>query len=147
MLQADPPRTDMDRARDVIADRIEEAAETLRRMPDRERSLLRKSERGQEWPLMLHQATEHAAYEGIKIRLPPPSAARITRMDEALDWLLDLARDEPDYFKPVWLICAERKSLARSAYILGFDKRTVLKRKTAGLTYIVVSAMPRQRAA
>lgn len=137
------PRSAMDRAHDLIANRIEEAAETLRRMPDKERGILRRSERGQSWPLMLHQATEHAAYEGIKVRLPPPSAARITRMNEVLDWLLDLARMEPSFFKPVWLICAERRPVGKVARILGIDRKTVHRRKLAGLTLIAVAIQPR----
>lgn len=133
----------MAHAHAIISDRIEEAAETLRRMPDKERSILRRSERGQTWPLMLHQATEHAAYEGIKVRLPPPSAARITRMHEVLDWLLDLARMEPTFFKPVWLICAERREIGKVARILGIDPKTVHRRKRAGLTLIAVAIRPR----
>jgi len=133
----------MDRAHALIADRIEEAAETLRRMPDKERAMLKKGERGQSWPIMLHQATEHAAYEGIKVRLPPPSAARITRMNEVLDWLLDLARMDPDYFKPVWLMCAERRPVGKVARILGIDPKTVISRKRAGLTLIAIAVAPK----
>lgn len=128
----------MDEARKVIAERIEEAAETLRRMPDRERDLLRKGERGQSWPVMLHQACEHAAYQGLKTRLPPPSAARITRMNQVLDWLLELARIERKYFTAVWLTCAERRGPSEVGRTLGADRKTVSKYVKAGLTLLVV---------
>jgi hypothetical protein len=136
------PKPTMERAMKIVSDKIEEAADTLRRLPDRERTLLAKSERGQTWPLMLHQACEHAAYEGLKARRPPPSAKQIDRMNEVLDWLLELARVDRDYFKVVWLICARRKKPAEVARIVGVTRATVYKRHRAGLTILVVSIVP-----
>jgi hypothetical protein len=136
------PKPTMERAMEIIADRIEEAADTLRRMPDRERALLAKSERGQTWPLMLHQACEHAAYEGLKVRRPPPTAKHIDRMNEVLDWLLELAKIDSGYFKVVWLLFAKRRTPTEVARIVGVTRETVYVRRRAALTLLVVQIVP-----
>lgn len=138
---------ELERARSIVAGRVEEAFDVLRRMPDRERSMLAKGERGREWPVMLHQAFEHAAHQGIKIRLPPPSAAQITRMHEVLAWMLELAIREPGYAKVVYLVHGKRFGTMRVARIVGIDKKTVARWLAAGLTLVVVDISRRKSAA
>jgi hypothetical protein len=120
----------------VIHERVEEAWDTLRRMPDRERDLLLRSERGHQWPPMLYTAAEHAAWKPVKMRRPPPTGRQIDRMHEVLDWLLVLAKQERKFFKAVWLMCAERKKVSESARILGCDRETARIWRDKGLDRI-----------
>lgn len=119
-----------------IAERIEEAADTLRRVPDREREMLRAGERGAAWPLMLHTADEHAAWERVPVKRPPPSKEQITRMEEVIDWLLVLARQERKYFNAVWLFCAKRKKPSEAGKLLGCHRETATIWRDAGLDRI-----------
>jgi len=64
----------VDVARAEIAELVDEGWDTLKRLPDRERSVLIKGERGQQWPPMLRSAAEHAAWKASKIRRPPPTS-------------------------------------------------------------------------
>lgn len=123
-------------ARADIAERIEEAADTLRRLPDRERQALRQAERGQSWPLMLHTAAEHAAWEKTPIRRPPPNSAQVSRMEEVLDWLLMLAKVERKFFNAVWLFCALRRKASEAAKALGCHRETATVWRDAGLDRI-----------
>ena len=107
-----------------IADRIDEAAQTLRRMPDKEREMLMRGDRGQSWPGILYTAAEHAAWTPTRMRRPPPDCKQIDRMYEVLDWLLVLARHDRDYFRAVWLMCAERKKNREAANIIGIHRET-----------------------
>jgi hypothetical protein len=132
-----PARAALLAARADIAERIEDAAATLRRMPDKEKSMLLNGERGQAWPVMLHTAAEHAAWAPRPVRRPPATSQQIDRMDEALDWLLVLARQKRDYFRAVWLMCAERKKSGEAAKILGCNRDTARIWCDAGLDRII----------
>ena len=128
--------------REEIAECIHAAAQTLRRMPDRERRLLHNSERGQAWPAMLHQACEHAAYKDAKLRLPPPNARQIDEMNKVLDWLFELALIDTGYFKVVWLTCAEKRGMSEVARIVGLHRGTVRAHRQAALTLLMVKIAP-----
>lgn len=129
-------KSDIAAARVLVADRVEEAWDVLRRMPDRERAMLAKGERGQTWPTMLRTAAEHAAYKRVPLRRPPPTAAQITRMHEVLDWLLALAKQERDYFQAVWLCCAERRKTAEAAKLMGCHRNSARTWRDCGLDRI-----------
>ena len=76
----------------LVEERLAEAADTLRRLPD-----TRVQGHASTWPLYVQEAL---GTEEVTLRRPPPSAAAITRMDEALPWLRHL---DPDDAKIVWL--------------------------------------------
>lgn len=121
-----------------VAERIEEAWDVLRRMPDKERDALRRAERGQAWPTMLYTADEHEAWAKVPIKRPPPSAQQITRMEEVLDWLLVLAKQERKYFNAVWLFCARGKGPIEVGKILACHRETATVWRDNGLDRIVV---------
>ena len=79
-----------------IEDRFEEAAITLRRIPNPPGSGPRGY--GQSWPEYVHEAKHAYGYDEVRIRIIP-SAAEIQRMEECIDWLRWLA---PDDAKLIW---------------------------------------------
>lgn len=79
---------------EMVEERLIEAASVLRRLP---------RERGQgyfsTWPQTFVEFSDLVGQTPEPMRLPPPSAATISRMDAALPWLLWLA---PLDAKIVW---------------------------------------------
>lgn len=67
---------------DEVANRFEEAARTLRRLPP-----VRLQGYYNLWPPIYYTARELWEMEKLPMRLGPPSAAAITRMDEVLPWI------------------------------------------------------------
>lgn len=81
-----------------VADRLEEAAYTLRRLPKVTVQGFKSN-----WPPTVNEFHEAYGYNDAEVRLGPPSAKHITEMDEALRWML-LVKDDPEYTrKLVWL--------------------------------------------
>jgi hypothetical protein len=119
-----------------IWERIEEGWGVLKRLPDKERNALRNAERGSAWPMIVHSADEHAAWEKVPARRPPPGAAQISRMDEVLEWLLVLAKQDRKYFKAVILFCGYRKGPAEVAKLLGCHRETATVWRDNGLDRI-----------
>jgi Domain of unknown function (DUF6362) len=82
----------------AIADRLEEAAYTLRRLPKVTVEGFKSN-----WPPTINEFHEAYGYNDATVRLGPPTARHITEMDEALSWIL-LLEPVPDYSrKLVWL--------------------------------------------
>jgi hypothetical protein len=82
----------------AIADRLEQAAYTLRRLPKVTVQGFKSN-----WPPMINDAHESYGYNDASVGPGPPSARHITEMDEALMWLHHL-EPVPDYSrKLVWL--------------------------------------------
>ena len=79
-----------------IEDRFEEAALTLRRLPERNRPRGYASS----WPPVVHDAMQAYGYTPEAPMRIVPSAAAITRMEECFDWLLIL---DPEDARIVWL--------------------------------------------
>lgn len=127
-------RSAMAIVRAEIASRIEEAWDTLRRMPDRDRAFLRTV--GQKWPEMIHSADEHAGWKKRPTRRPPPTARQIDRMDEVLDWMLKLAHQETKFSDAVWHCCGFRKTIEQAAKTLGFHAKTIAIHRDNGLDRI-----------
>lgn len=75
----------------AIADRLEQAAHTLRRLPKVTGHGIKSN-----WPPTVNEFHEAYCYNDAEIRLGPPTARHITEMDEALSWLLFLP-PVPDY--------------------------------------------------
>nr|WP_263378455.1 DUF6362 family protein [Granulicella paludicola] len=65
-----------------IADRLEEAAYTLRRLPKVTVQGFKSN-----WPATINEFHESYGYNDATVRMGPPSARHITEMDEALLWL------------------------------------------------------------
>ena len=79
-----------------IEDRFEEAAYTLRRLPEKDRP----RGYGSSWPAVVHDAKHAYGYTPEAPMRVIPSAAAITRMEECLDWLLLV---DPEDARIVWL--------------------------------------------
>lgn len=96
-----------------------EAADTLRRLPEERVRTARSS-----WPPYLHDFWDMYGQEPAPLRLGPPTAAAITRMDAALDWLRRL---EPEDGKLVWAR-AEGTPWKGIAWRFGLTVRTAQRR-------------------
>ncbi|MBF0629246.1 MAG: hypothetical protein HQL91_13600, partial [Magnetococcales bacterium] len=81
----------------MVAERMAEAASTLRRLKV---SGLKPQGYGNSWPDIVHEFSEAYGYNDLVIRLGPPTADAITRMDETMEWLQWL---EIDQIRLVWL--------------------------------------------
>ena len=79
----------------LVEEHLAEAADTLHRLPE-----TRVQGFASTWPPMLREFWDSCAVAEITLRRPPPSAAAITRMDEALPWLRLL---DPLDARIVWL--------------------------------------------
>ena len=112
-----------------IEDRLEEAALTLRRMPDPPGSGPKGY--GSGWPDYIQEA-KHAALDGDAKMRVVPGAAQIARMDEALTWLAFVS---PDDAKIVWLR-AEGRRWRQVGIAVGVVRQTVYRRWVAALITI-----------
>jgi hypothetical protein len=73
----------------LVEARLEEAADTLRRLPEqRIRGYVGS------WTPVIREFCEAYGWHEVPMRLGPPQAAAIDRMDEALLWLSWLDRDD-----------------------------------------------------
>ncbi len=90
-----------------VADRLEQAAHTLRRLP-------KVTVRGYfgTWPPIMQEALYAYGWEEARLRPGPPSAIHISEMDETLRWFLWLESHETTL---VWLrACGVRwKTISR----------------------------------
>jgi len=82
-------------ARDIEG-RMEEAACTLRRLPEKDRP----RGYGTSWPPIVQEAKHAYGYTPEASMRVIPSAASITRMEECFDWLMLIA---PEDARIVWL--------------------------------------------
>jgi hypothetical protein len=111
-----------------IEDRFEEAALTLRRLPERNRPRGYASS----WPPVVHDAMQAYGYTPEAPMRIVPSAAAITRMEECFDWLLIL---EPEDARIVWLR-AEGVRWRQVCYRAGVVRTTAWRRWAASLLTI-----------
>jgi len=125
--------------RDEIARRIHEARHILKALPPGERMRLQLLT--MEWPLMLRDAIE-ISRDRARAKLPSPSPAAIDRMDEALAWLLALARHDAKLLKAVWLICAEGYKVSQTARLMRCARKSARTWCDAGLDRIAAIRQP-----
>ena len=77
----------------MVADRLEEATATLKRLPDEKLCQMKSN-----WPETIPTWGDYGD-EKTRVRMGPPSPDAIDRMDETLSWLQWL---EPDQVRLVW---------------------------------------------
>ncbi|MBF0629296.1 MAG: hypothetical protein HQL91_13855 [Magnetococcales bacterium] len=99
----------------MVTERLEEAASTLRRLPPVGPKGLYSF-----WPDIIHDAMEAYGWNQALLRLGPPPAEAITRMDETLQWLRWL---ESKQVRLVWLR-AERTPWKEIMRALGVGRTT-----------------------
>ncbi len=111
-----------------IEDRFEEAAYTLRHLPERNRPRGYASS----WPPFVRDAMQAYGYTPEAPMRIVPSAAAISRMEECFDWLLIL---DPEDARIVWLR-AEGVRWRQVCYRAGVVRTTAWRRWAASLLTI-----------
>lgn len=119
-----------------IEDRFEEAALTLRRLPNPSGSGARGY--GRSWPEYVHEAKHAYGYEEARMRVIP-NAREIQRMEEALEWLALVGGDSEqaiiDNRRIVWMR-AEGHRWKQICRAVGCVRSTAWRRWTAALVTI-----------
>jgi hypothetical protein len=112
-----------------VAERFEEAAHTLHRLP-------RVGVQGyfNAMPEVIRTAAETLQEEKLPMRLGPPSAEAISKMEEVLEWIWWL--DDEDERRLVWLR-AERVVWKRICWRLGCGRTKAWQMWTYSLLKIV----------
>ena len=82
-----------------IADRFEEAVETLRRLPE-----VKVPGYFSTWPEVIRPKAELMQMERAKLKLGPPSAESISEMEETIQWIFLL--DDEDERRLIWMRAA-----------------------------------------
>ncbi|MBF0178334.1 MAG: helix-turn-helix domain-containing protein [Magnetococcales bacterium] len=114
----------------MVADQLEEAASTLYRLPE-----VRPAGYGSGWPQVIHDAMDVSDWEEPPLVRPgPPTADAIARMDESLEWLRWLGRDD---VRLLWLR-AERRPWKEISRAMGTCRTTVWTRWKEALLQIAV---------
>ncbi len=85
----------------MVEERLVDAADVLKRLPE-----VKVQGYFSVWPQHLYEFSDLVGQEPPQLRLPPPSAGAITRMDEAMQWLLWL---DPVDARIVWLRASGRR--------------------------------------
>ena len=120
-------------ARLEIGERIEEAFDVLSRLPDRTRAALGMQSLA--WPLVVRKMFEDAPKD-MTVRRPPPPAAQIDRMEEVLDSMVALGRENRKWATAVFLICGRRKAVTAVARTLGCHRHTAMTWCNSGLDFV-----------
>jgi hypothetical protein len=112
-----------------VEERLEEAADVLKRLPE-------EKVRGHfnVWPEVIHDFGDRIGQEPSPMRRPPPSAAAISRMEEALTWVRFLA---PEDGKLLWAR-AEGASWKEICWRFGIARATANRRWQYGLGVIAL---------
>ena len=111
-----------------VIERFEEAARTLRRLPP-----VKAQGYFSTWPKVKYTELELLQQEAAPLRLGPPTAEAISRMEEALSWLAWLT---PEGRKLVWLR-AERLPWKPICMRLGTDRTTAWRWYKRAITVVV----------
>ncbi len=112
-----------------IEDRFEEAAQTLRRLPDKNRP----GGYGSAWPQIIRDTREAYGYDSASMPRLAPGPAQISRMEECFQWLMWL--DDEDDRRIVWLR-AERIRWRPICYRVGLSRAAAWRRWAAALILI-----------
>lgn len=122
-----PTEDDLDWTPKMVEARLEEAADTLRRLPP-----VKVQGYFSTWPPIIRDFWEAFGWHDAEARLGPPTPAAIDRMDETMLWLRWL---EPDELRLVWLRAegVRWKVIARR---FGIDRSTAWRHWTYALIKI-----------
>jgi hypothetical protein len=112
---------------ETVETRLEDAAQVIRRLP-----AVRVPGYFNTWPSMFVEFADLVGQEPQPMRLPPPSTAAITRMEDTLNWLRWL---EAEDVKLVWAR-ADRKPWKAICCQLGISRATANRRYQYGLSLI-----------
>lgn len=119
-----------------VEDRFEEAALTLKRLPNPPGSGARGY--GRSWPEYVHEAKHAYGYEEARMRVIP-NPREIQRMEEALEWLALVGGDSEqaiiDNRRIVWMR-AEGHRWKQICRAVGCVRSTAWRRWTAALVTI-----------
>ncbi len=113
---------------DMVTERLEEAAETMKRLPPVMSKKIACS-----WPPIIQEFWEAYGWNDMKVRLGPPTPDAIGRMDEVMEWLRWLELDD---VRLVWLR-AERVPWKLIMQRFGLARSTVSARWKAAISQIV----------
>lgn len=113
--------------RTQVEERLEEAAAVMKRLPP-----VRVQGYFSAWPEVMHSFGDLVGQEP-QLKLPPPSARAIDRMDETMLWLRWL---EPELGKLVWAR-AEGSPWKPICWRFGIARATAHRRWEYGLSVIV----------
>ena len=117
-------------SREIVAARLREAWDTLRRVPVQGGPRLRLS-----WPDVVLDAAEAYGYARPSVRLSPASPKAIDRMYEVFGWFRVLA-GAPHLAKAVWLTCGAGMGPKRAGDVLGAHRDTIRARRDEALDRI-----------
>ena len=112
---------------EMVAERLAEAAAVIRRLPP-----VRVPGYFNTWPPMVVEFADRVGQQAEPMRLPPPSPAAISRMEEALAWLRWL---KPEHAKLVWAR-AEGTPWKLICWRFGIARATAHRRWQYGLSLI-----------
>jgi len=110
-----------------VEERMVEAVAVLRRLPGP-----RKQGYFSTWPRMMVEFSDLVGQTPEPMKLPPPSAAAITRMEAALEWMTWL---EPEDSKLVWMR-SERHQWKAICWRFGLSRATANRRFDYALSLI-----------
>lgn len=113
---------------EIVETRLEDAAHVMRRLPP-----VRVGGYFNTWPAMFTEFADRVGQEPQPMRLPPPTASAITKMEESLEWLRWL---DPEDVKLVWAR-AERAPWKAICWRFGIGRATANRRWQYALGVIV----------
>lgn len=116
----------------MVAERLEEAVDTLRRLPVKD---LKPMGFRASWPVMLQDLCEADGPADVRVKMGPPTSDAIDRMDEVMEWLRWL---EPDDVQLLWLR-AELVPWKMIMRKLGKIRSTLVHRRNMALARIAVA--------
>jgi hypothetical protein len=127
--------------RKAVAERIREACDTLRRLPE-------QKVRGyfSTWPLFVSDMVESALEGELTTRLAAASPRAIDRMHETFGWFVHL-QDKPHLAAALWLTCGRGLGPSRASRIIGAHRDTVRHRRDEALDRVVRGLNETRRAA
>jgi len=120
---------------EMVEARLEDAAQVMRRLPN-----VRTPGYFNTWPAMFLEFADLIGQEPQPMRLPPPSAGAISRMEEAMGWLRWLDGDDA---KLVWAR-SDRTPWKAICARFGISRATADRRWEYALTVIAWRLSGRQ---
>ncbi len=119
-----------------VADRFEEAAATLKRMPP-----VKVQGYFNAWPEVVRTVMEQLQADRLPMRLGPPPADAISRMEETIEWIFFL--EDEDERRLIWLR-AERVVWKRICWRIGCGRTKAWQMWTVALLRIVTRLNAKQ---